>query len=386
MSLSPAPFLFRRPEIATGMADALMGLGPFHYASGLFLAAPRRTGKSTFMREDLVPALNDRGVLTTYVDLWEDRQRDPGLLIADAVRTTLRGFEDWGTKAIRKSGLKKFNIAGAFSFEVGKVGELDGPTLADAFKAIVAGTGKPTALIVDEAQQALATTGGVNAMFSLKAARDALKQGGGSKEGPALLLVFTGSHRDKLSNFVLKRDQPFFGADIADFPRLGRDYADAYTDWINERLASTNRFQKEDVWRAFQALGYRPEILQKALKDAALGPAKSDGLKADLADGARDLRTRIWEDYESEFSALTAIQRAVLGHLIQEGAKFAPFTAVSLGAYSKSVGKRVTAAEAQAALETLRAQNIVWRNARAAYTLEDQDMADWFLAKQSENE
>ncbi len=384
MSASSAPFLFRRPEIASAMADALMGLGPFHYGSGLFLAAPRRTGKSTFMREDLVPALKDRGVLPTYVDLWEDRQRDPGLLIVDAVKATLRGLDDWGTKAIRKSGLKKFNIAGAFAFEVGKLGEPDGATLTDAFKAIVAKTGKPTALIVDEAQQALATTGGVNAMFSLKAARDALNQGGGAQEGPALLLVFTGSHRDKLSNFVLKRDQPFFGADIADFPKLGRDYSDAYTSWINERLAATNRFQKDDVWRAFQALGYRPEILQKALKDAAFGPAKSDGLKADLADGARALRARIWEDYDSEFSALTVIQKAVLGHLIREGSKFAPFTAVSLAAYSKSAGKHVTAAEAQAALEALRAQNIVWRNARAAYTLEDQDMAEWFLANQTE--
>jgi len=96
------------------------------------------------------------------------------------------------------------------------------------------------------------------------------------------------------------------------------------------------------------------------------------------------LRARIWEDYDSEFSALTVIQKAVLGHLIREGAKFAPFTAVSLPAYSKSAGKRVTAAEAQAALEELCAQNIVWRNARAAYTLEDQDMAEWFLANQND--
>jgi hypothetical protein len=48
------------------------------------------------MREDLVPALKARGVVTTYVDLWEDRQRDPGLLIVDAVRATLRDLDDWG--------------------------------------------------------------------------------------------------------------------------------------------------------------------------------------------------------------------------------------------------------------------------------------------------
>jgi hypothetical protein len=388
MSDDGSPFLFRRPSVAWRIADGLMGRGAFHYGSGLFLAAPRRTGKSTFMREDLIPMLTERGVLTTYVDLWADRQKDPGILISDAVKATLKGLDTWGMKTVRKSRLAKLSIAGAVTFDVDKIGQPDGATLTDVFKAIVERTGKPTALIVDEAQQALATEGGVNAMFALKAARDALNQGGGGgvPNGTALLLVFTGSHRDKLSNFVLKRDQPFFGADIADFPRLGRDYTDAYADWINERLAETNRFDKEDVWQAFVVLGHRPEMLQKALKDVALGPLMAPGLKADLATGARALRERIWEDYDSEFSSLTTVQKAVLGRLVREGARFAPFTSASLAAYTAAAKKHVTTAEAQAALDALRQKNIVWRNARAAYTLEDQDMAEWFLARHGDGE
>ena len=90
---SSTPFLFHRPKVAEGIADGLMGQGPFNYGSGLFLAAPRRTGKSTFMREDLMPALAARDVLATYVDLWTDRQRDPASLISDAVKaTTSRGW------------------------------------------------------------------------------------------------------------------------------------------------------------------------------------------------------------------------------------------------------------------------------------------------------
>ncbi len=85
-----------------------------------------------------------------------------------------------------------------------------------------------------------------------------------------------------------------------------------------------------------------------------------------------------------EFSALTVIQRALLGQLIREAAKLAPFTTVSLAAYSKSAGKHVTSAEAQAALEALLAQTIVWRNASATYILDDQDMVEWFLANQTE--
>jgi hypothetical protein len=360
-----------------------MGRGAFNYASGLFLAAPRRTGKSTFMREDLMPTLTAPQVLPTYVDLWSDRKRDPASLIADALRSTLQGLDSWGGKKIRKSGLTKLSVGGALTFDVEKIGQPDGTTLTDVFKAIVQRTGHPAALIVDEAQQALTTEAGMDTMFALKAARDALNQGTdlAGTGGLSLLLIFTGSHRDKLTNFVLKREQPFFGADIIDFPRLGRDYADAYTVWLNARLAEDNRFDQDDVWRAFTILGHRPELLQRVLKDAALGATRAASLKADLADGAHALRERIWEDYDSEFSALTPLQAAVLGHLIRMRDKFMPFTAFSMSAYAEELGRPVSAAEAQTALDALRQKNLVWRNARAAYALEDQDMADWFQAR-----
>jgi hypothetical protein len=122
-------------------------------------------------------------------------------------------------------------------------------------------------------------------------------------------------------------------------------------------------------------------MLQKVLRDAALGPGKAAGLKADLASGARDLRERVWEDFDSEFSTMSDLQKAILRRLVEQGPRFAPFAAPSLGYYSAAVGKHVTAAEAQAALDGLRHKNIVWRNARAAYALEDQDMADWFVAR-----
>ena len=376
-----SPFVFRRPREAEAISDTLLGRGLFNHASGLFLAAPRRTGKSTFMRQDLIPVLNGRDVLTTYVDLWSDRNRDPALLLSDGLKSTLAALDSWTTRALRKSGLSTVGVAGALTFDVDRLGQPDGATLTAVFQAIVARTGGPTALIVDEAQQALATKAGLDAMFALKAARDALNQRVGASSGPALLLVFTGSHRDKLANLVLKRDQPFFGAAIEDFPRLGKDYTDAYTVWVNARLDRTAQFRQDDVWAAFQALGHRPEMLQKVLQDAALDKDRQPGLQSDLADGARAIRERVWEEYDSEFSALTPIQKAVLGLLVRQGSRFAPFAEASLAAYSAEMGKPVKAAEAQAAIEALREKNIVWRNARAAYTLEDQDMAEWFRSR-----
>ena len=48
------PF-FHRPDLANDLADTILADGALAPArSGLFLAAPRRTGKSTFLREDLM--------------------------------------------------------------------------------------------------------------------------------------------------------------------------------------------------------------------------------------------------------------------------------------------------------------------------------------------
>lgn len=373
----PSGFAFRRENLAKSITTSLMG-GEFpnpDFGSGLFLSAPRRTGKSTFLREDLVPALKERGITTVYVDLWADRDKDPSLLIADAIKRALRDVEGVVTKAARATGLNKIGVAGAISFDIDRIGEVDGTTLTGALGALIERTGKPVALLVDEAQHALTSDRGLNAMFALKAARDSLNQRGEKRN---LILVFTGSHRDKLANLILKRDQPFYGAQLTDFPLLGKDYTDAYTDWVNERLASDNQFAQEDVFAAFDVLGRRPEMLQNVIRDIALSQAKSADLKAGLNNGAALFRNRVWDDFDREFFSLTKNQRAVLTHLIQKGDEFSPFTEESLAAYTKMTGEPVDAAAAQAALSALREKNMVWRSSRGSYVLDDQSMSLWF--------
>lgn len=58
--------------------------------SGLFLSGIRRVGKTTFIRQDLIPSLEVQGALVIYVDLWADRAKSPTLLVLDAGRRRLR--------------------------------------------------------------------------------------------------------------------------------------------------------------------------------------------------------------------------------------------------------------------------------------------------------
>ena len=84
-------------------------------------------------------------------------------------------------------------------------------------------------------------------------------------------LVMTGSNRDKLASLVRDRKQAFFGSRVTDFPLLGRDYADAYTAYVNETIREGRSLDPEEVWAAFAIVGHRPQLLEATVADHVLG-------------------------------------------------------------------------------------------------------------------
>jgi hypothetical protein len=372
--MSSAPFKFHRPDLVRGYCEALQGTGIQDARSGLFLAAPRRTGKSTFLREDLQPALEGLGWTSVYVDLWAEKSAEPAILMAREIRKALSKFAGTIAKLAKSAGLEKVNVFGALSLSMASLSLPEDVSLTDALDALVTAAGRPVVLIVDEAQHALNSSAGMNAMFALKAARDRLNQ---TSVGQRLYLVFTGSNQDKLTRLVLTRKQPFFGCRITKFPRLGQNFSDDFTAYINAKLAPNNQFNKDDVFEAFKLVGHRPELLRSIISDLALeGDAAQ--LASELKAQAASFRERIWGALESEFAALAPVQRAVLERMLQEGLNFAPFTEASLRAYSALAGQTVDAAGAQSALKALREKDLVWQAAYGDYALEDESMVTWY--------
>ena len=97
--------VFHRVELALDMTTRLLDLpATSAVRSGLFLSAPRRTGKSTFLREDLMPALGNTGALVLYVDLWRERDVDPGEVIVEAVAAVWTAEEGAWRRVIRRIG------------------------------------------------------------------------------------------------------------------------------------------------------------------------------------------------------------------------------------------------------------------------------------------
>lgn len=380
--MSPSRQMFNREVLAGQLARDLAGEAFVDYSSGLFLAAPRRTGKSTFLSNDFIPECERRGWLTVYVDLWANRQVDPAELIAGAIGTALGAYESGLSKAAKKVGVEKINLLRTLSWDFTKPHLPVGTTLARALEVLHEVSGKLIVLIIDEAQHALNSESGVNAMFALKAARDQLNRG---NRADGLRLVFTGSSRDKLANLVLKSKQPFYGASITSFPLLGQDFVEFVTGVWNRRLAASNQFNLVDLEHAFQLVGRRPEMLNTLLTEVSVGLGEACNLGELLRTGALNHQAGVWSDYESAYNDLSALQQAVLDVLADRTLSQQPFTPFSEQTFL-DVNRRLEQAQAepnasapnvQKALDVLRDKELVWKANRGEYALEDSSMAQW---------
>lgn len=369
---------FPRAALAKELASAIQGKNLFGDAhNGLFLAAPRRTGKSTFLKEDLRPELERQGLVVVYVDLWSDQRRDPGNLISDAVGQTLRIYLGLVAKTAKAVGLDSVNVAGTLKIDTSKIGRIDGMTLADALRALCEAAKRPVALVIDEAQHALTSEAGEAVMAALKSARDQLNAPGKVE----LMLVMSGSDRDKLLRLVNSNSAPFYGSQIQKMPLLGNEFIEHVVKLIEEQRPALRPVDGVVLARAFEQFGHRPQFFLAALGDALSPFSGYEGrFEAAVVEAAERRQHDDEAQMESEFLGLKPLERAVLWRLLEQEHRFRPYDADALRFYQEKIGQRVTAQRAQTALENLRQHQppLVWKSARSEYAVDDAAMHRWY--------
>ena len=370
---------FPRKVLADELVAALRGQTVFGDAqNGLFLAAPRRTGKSTFLQADLQPALEAAGAEVVYVDLWADPRRDPGALIADAVARVLAPRLGVVSRAARAAGVDSVTIAGALKIDVSKIGRIDGVTLADALRALHGVAKAPVALIVDEAQHALTSEAGEATMASLKSARDQLNRPGQVN----LMLVMSGSDRDKLLRLVNTNGAPFYGSQITRMPPLGPDFIDHVAQLVVSQRPGLAPVDTHSLMQSFESFGHRPQFFMEALGQALSPLSGLQGVRFEQAvlDAAHRRQRDDEAQMASEYLALRPLERAVLWRLLEQGPRFRPYDAEALHFYREKAASKFTVQQAQRALESLRQRTpaLVWKSARGEYAVDDAAMHRWF--------
>ncbi|MCF7543900.1 ATP-binding protein [Pseudomonas petrae] len=372
---------YHRPELAARLSKLIMQVSVGSSASsGVFLAAPRRTGKSTFAREDLRPALEKAGAIVLYADLWQDLTKDPGLVIVEAIREAVGRNDGFITRLAKSSGIEKV-VVGGLNFSVDKIGLGKNIDLTTALVALSDESQKLIVLMIDEAQHAITTEAGVAALFALKAARDELN----SSRHHGLRIVCTGSNRDKLAMLRNSKDQAFFGASMVPFPTLDQNYI----DWLCANIDLPSPLDPAEVFQLFKESGYRPELLGAA----------ADAIRFDFFIDPEDVRERFAElvraqadelnaNLKKVIHSLTPIQSAVIRVMGSMGDSYAPFEAPTMALYAAAMKQagiaesdiKVEVPGVQQALIALQEKNLVWKASRGVYAVDEHVIVDLLRA------
>ncbi len=380
--MSDARF-FHRPELAGRIASRVMSEDPVSAAaSGLFLSAPRRTGKSTFLREDLIPELRARGAIVLYADLWKDQKADPGVVITNVVREALSDRAPVLAKLARRLGIEEAINLGALKLSpdklLGAIGLGADISLADALAALSDEAKRTIVLIVDEAQHAMTTENGRAALFALKAARDEIN----SSAHHGLRIVATGSNQEKLAMLRNSKDQAFFLAPMATLPHLDQ----RFVAWFCNVFHLDETVDPARIGAIFEKCAFRPEILMAAMENIRNDFSDVEP-STPLADKIERQAMQVLRDGIQEqlriVHSLTPLQSSVFRVMAVAERDYAPFETQTLEKYravlrATAPGETVNvdAASVQSALEGLQSKNLVWKEARGIYAIEDRSIRE----------
>ncbi|WP_205962889.1 AAA family ATPase [Pararobbsia silviterrae] len=365
---------YHRTVLASDMARQLLQPGALEQTlqSGLFLSGPRRVGKTTFLKFDLIPELERRGAIVMYADLWAQPQANPADLLITEVRRTL---EDLGAPhsalLSRLKAISHLELAAAgfkFGLNLDKLGKPGGTTLAEAITELVDQVRTDVVLIVDEVQHTLGTQQGGDLLFALKAARERVNMRPGTPG--RFIFIGTGSHRAQVQELVIRGNQAFQGAESRPFPVLGEDYVQFMLDQSRSQLQEMTP-SLGVAFAAFQQLGYKPEELIKAFQalraadrsvpaDTQL-PIIVNALKVSTGNIELARLDQLGGLASEVFSRICAAQDATKGL----------FSARALSDYSHALGRDVSVTDVQSALLALSDANLVMRKDHGRYEVTD---------------
>lgn len=330
--------------------------------SGLFLVGKRRTGKTTFLRNDLTPELKSRGAVVVFVDLWSDTQASPAGLLHGAVRQAIADL----TNPLRRRNQDPHAVEGS-------------ATLAEEFTLLVDQSRADVVLIVDEVIQAVQSDGGQHMLLAIKAARDAVNTRSGT---PGHFLV-VGSHSEQtlLSGLTTSQDQAFAGATVLPFPLLERDYIRHVLARLSaEGLAALPT--EEGAWGAFQTLQCRPEEFLRALRQLHEQPQIGLDPDQQLQSIVNAQRGAVADADLVKIEQIGDLAIAVFDWIAANaGAPRELFSTEALRAVRLSARREVSAQELQTVVHELLSTNLIRRLGHGDYIIDDSVMQELWLKR-----
>ena len=358
-----------RPALAKSYL-ALLAAGPV-VSTTIF--APRRTGKTVFLRQDLTPAAAKAGYTVAYADLWQTRL-NPGVALTRGLEEALEP-KTFAQRAITRlqTPVRKVKAAGGLGPLKGELEvEMTDPKkeatdLALRVEELISRlvVKKPLLLLVDEAQELARTRD--NALIAT-ALRTAI-----TKNRDQMRVVFTGSSRSQLAHVFSNTDAPLYtvGATVHDFPLLGQEMVEFVAEKFHK--ASQRTLDKAKVREVFQSFKQQPEPLLNVVVAMLMNPS----LTLEKASALEHASQSKEENHEGTWASLDALQKHLV-HLLARDPGAKPFSAPVKAKLSKALGlMALEPSTIQYAMRRLAEKNVVTKSARDVYVFESSAFETW---------
>lgn len=319
------------------------------YDSGLenavTLFAPRRQGKTMFVKNELLPSAETRRMHTCYLDLWQRRDR-PELALTEGLEAAVaqKHPRRWRLTAVEGS-------LGAGPAKVSATGRPEHPEreevienrLRAALEALIPKQSGGLLLVLDEFQ-ALAGTENESFVAALRAVIQ--------EHADRLRVFYTGSSRHALNTMFRRQRAPLFSSAYPmRLPPLGEDFVSDRVAFLEKRIAK--QVDAAAMNEVFRRLRYTPAFLNSVVlnilvsADPDVYAAYEQWLEAQRSEGASDF-----------IGELRDLDIAILRIIVSPN-RPAIFGKDSVAAITNSVGRRVTTGQIQTAIERLSKSHVI---------------------------
>lgn len=320
------------------------------------LFAPRRQGKTHFVRHELLPAAVEAGWFAARVDLWRNRD-EPEIGLVEGLEALAAAKRPGGAlpSTLRLKALKAqlkgpgVEIGGEWQFiapPAAQAGETLENRLAHAMHAI-ADKGGHVLIVLDEFQ-ALAGSKRTNFIAAFRTVVQDLED--------RVSIFYTGSSRAGLNELFRKAKAPLFqSAKSLQLPDLDRGFVQSRADYLND--VAGLEVDVDELERVFLALDSTPLFLNEIVLE--LLTANSDDIPAAVRCWLEDKRQN---EFVERFESLRDLDVAVALWLATPGER-SVYTAEARACYADilefSDGVRIEAPDIQNAVRRLTKAQII---------------------------
>lgn len=371
MELKKDIWHYPRTELAQKYVDTLnIGL-----SSTLALFAPRRMGKTEFLRRDLTPAAEKAGYWVIYASLWEVR-KDPGRALINEIQAHEQGLLTRAIRKIQKG--PKITVGGGFAGahasmtiggDGGNLSSQDVVDLGQSLRRLAEGRRK-VLLLIDEVQT-LADDAHYGELVA--ALRSAL-----NRHSDRVKAIFTGSSQEGLRSMFNREKAPLyqFGQQLS-FPVMGEGFVQHLLNTYSK--ITKRKLELEQAWKIFNTLKRVPLYFRSLLENMVLTDTE------DMEQALQNIRgeMELSANYQEKWEQLRPMDRAVLMQ-IQNAEK--PYGEASRQAIDRYLGvpERTTKIPAvQQAIKRLSHAGILTRAGdRGVYSIEDPMFGEWIQKRQ----